>query len=156
MKTSIIRQWIDSNREKFPGWETDKKVYSAFLDACCSETGFVRKSIVNTLSRNRTGKTQQTEIAVNPESGCQGISEVDLRQRFDPLFQLREGVQKLKVGTYYTDSEFREVIVKSRHVGYRSRSESPEFEIYRGKAGGVVYWSHPTSIKKLKTEGVLT
>jgi hypothetical protein len=40
--------------------------------------------------------------------------------------------------------------------GYRMAVDSEEFLVFRGVApGGVVYWSHPESISRMKTEGIL-
>ena len=84
-----------------------------------------------------------------------GITEDELRCRHDIRFQVRRAVKLLEKGTYLTQSEFVQRAKIKPGAGYRDVIDHTEFEEYRGKAGGMVYWSHPDSITKLKNEGIL-
>ena len=84
-----------------------------------------------------------------------GLSEEALRQKHDTKFILTSAAAELKEGRYLTQSEFILQAGVRMGAGYRDVIEHPEFDKYKGRAGGQVYWSHPSSISKLKSEGVL-
>ena len=84
-----------------------------------------------------------------------GLSEAALRQKHDTKFILTSAAAELKEGRYLTQSEFILQAGVRMGAGYRDVIEHPEFDKYKGRAGGQVYWSHPVSISKLKSEGVL-
>lgn len=56
---------------------------------------------------------------------------------------------------YFTESEFitRCNIVASN--GFRAILSDPIFDSYRGRIQGVIYYSHPLNIKRLKNDGTL-
>lgn len=84
-----------------------------------------------------------------------GLSEAALRQKHDTKFILTSAAAELKEGRYLTQSEFILQAGVRMGAGYRDVIEHPEFDKYKGRAGGQFYWSHPSSISKLKSEGVL-
>lgn len=84
-----------------------------------------------------------------------GMNEQAFREKHDLVFKIRQAVKLLQKGEFFTDAEFKENLVKTTSAVYRSRVDNTEFDAYRGKAGGVVYWSHPSSITKMKSEGVM-
>lgn len=90
---------------------------------------------------------------VDPTGGiAAGISETDLLRKHDILFQIQEAVKLLPKGRFFTEAEFKE-FAKIHSPQFRSRADLPEFEQYKGKAGSVLYWGHPESIKKFKDRG---
>jgi len=89
-------------------------------------------------------------------SKFKGLSESEIRAKHDTKFILSQVVKKLERGLYITDADFiKQCDIKS-HVGYRQMLDDPDFKKYKGKAGGIIYWSHPESIEKMKNEGILT
>ena len=83
------------------------------------------------------------------------LSDTDIHSKHDPYYKIRSAAQSLKKGQYIEDSDFRDFVAKMSTAEYRRPSDNPEFEKYKGKSGGVVYWGHPESIKSKKVEGVL-
>ena len=90
-----------------------------------------------------------------PKPKKMGISESELRQRHDVRFQATKAAESLKDGTFLTQAEFVQLAKIRPGAGYRDVIEHTDYEKYRGKAGGTVYWGHPEGIRKLKEEGVL-
>lgn len=84
-----------------------------------------------------------------------GINENELRAKHDVRYQVSKAVETLKPSVYLTDSEFINNAKIKAGAGYRDILSHPDFETYHGKAGSIIYWSHPDSIGKLKEEGVL-
>lgn len=84
-----------------------------------------------------------------------GLTESQLRAKFDTRFIVENKCKELKEGVFLTLAEFIQACGIRPGAGYRGVVDHPDYEKYRGKAGGTTYWSHPASIKKLKDEGVL-
>lgn len=84
-----------------------------------------------------------------------GLSEAQLRAKFDLRFIVESKCKELKEGNFLTLAEFIQLCGIRPGAGYRGIIDHPDYEKYHGKAGGTSYWSHPASIKKLKDEGVL-
>lgn len=96
-------------------------------------------------------------LQIEPEpSKSLGLSEEQLRAKHDVRFIVASKLKELKQGTYLTRSEFIQFCGIRPGQGYNDVLEHPNYDSYHGKAGGVVYFSHPDSIRKLKSEGVLT
>ena len=93
------------------------------------------------------------EIDDKPITG--GISEEQLRMKLDNRYILKKACEELTSGTFYKNSEFVLKAGIKAGTAYRDLIEHPDFEKYRGKNSGEVYWSHPESILKLKQEGIL-
>jgi len=85
-----------------------------------------------------------------------GLSEEQLRAKHDIRFIVASKLKELKPGTYLTRSEFIQFCGIRPGQGYSDVLEHPNYDSYHGKVSGVIYFSHPDSIKKLKSEGVLT
>ena len=85
-----------------------------------------------------------------------GLTEAQLRAKHDIRFIIATKCKDLKPGVYLTRSEFIALCGIRPGQGYTDVITHPDYDAFRGKAGGVVYYSHPDSIKKLKAEGVLT
>lgn len=84
-----------------------------------------------------------------------GLTEDALRQKHDTKFILKNAAAELIEGRYLTQSEFVLSAGVRMGAGYKDVIEHPEFDKYKGRANGSIYWSHPNSINKLKQEGVL-
>ncbi len=90
-----------------------------------------------------------------PEIKAVGLSEAQLRAKYDLRFIVETKCRELKEGNFLSRSEFIQFCGIRPGGGYLGVLEHPDYEKYHGKAGGTIYWSHPASIKKLKDEGVL-
>ena len=102
-------------------------------------------------------KTQHLGGQTEPEErpSVMGLTEQALRQKHDTKFIIKNAAALLPEGIFLTQSEF---VIKANikaGTGYRDIIDHPDFDKYKGKAGGVIYWSHPDSINKLKMEGIL-
>lgn len=93
------------------------------------------------------------EIDDKPITG--GISEEQLRMKLDNRYILKKACEELARGTFYKNSEFVLKAGIKAGTAYRDIIEHPDFENFRGKNSGEIYWGHPESILKLKQEGIL-
>ena len=96
------------------------------------------------------------ESTVTKKNNKMGITEEQLRMKHDVKFQARKAAEALHKGSFITQSEFITQAGIKPSAGYRDIIEHPNFSKYRGKAGGIVYWGHPDSIKQMKDENVLS
>lgn len=95
------------------------------------------------------------EIA-EPVEQAVGLTEAQLRAKYDIRFIVATKCKELKQGVYLTRSEFVKFCGIRPGQGYTDVINHPDYDMFRGKAGGDIFYSHPDSIKKLKSEGVLT
>ena len=95
------------------------------------------------------------EIA-EPTEQAIGLTEAQLRAKYDVRFIVATKCKELKPGVYLTKSEFINFCGISPGQGYTDVISHPDYDAFRGKVSGQVYYSHPDSIRKLKSEGVLT
>ncbi len=95
------------------------------------------------------------EIA-EPIEQAIGLTEAQLRAKYDVRFIVATKCKELKPGVYLTKSEFINFCGIRPGQGYTDVISHPDYDAFRGKVSGQVYYSHPDSIRKLKTEGVLT
>ena len=84
-----------------------------------------------------------------------GISEAQLRQKHDTKFIIQQAANSLKEGTFITETDFIKQCNVQSHQGFRQFLNDEDFNLYRGRASGTTYWSHPKSIAKMKSEGIL-
>lgn len=96
------------------------------------------------------------ELSGNPEQQAVGLTEAQLRAKYDIRFIVATKCKELKQGVYLTRAEFVKFCGIRPGQGYTDVINHPDYDVYRGKAGGDVFYSHPDSIKKLKSDGVLT
>ena len=85
-----------------------------------------------------------------------GLTEAQLRAKYDIRFIISTKCKELKQGIYLSRAEFVKFCGIRPGQGYTDIINHPDYDAYRGKAGGDVFYSHPDSIKKMKSEGVLT
>ena len=96
-------------------------------------------------------------LQIEPEPAkAVGLSEEQLRAKHDIRFIIATKLKELKQGSFLSRSEFIQFCGIRPGQGYSDVLEHPNYDPYHGKAGGVIYFSHPDSIRKLKSEGVLT
>jgi len=97
---------------------------------------------------------ESTEIK-ETEQKIAGITEEQFRAKFDLNFIVGKKCKELQKGIYLSMGEFIKLCGITPGSGYRQVLEHPDFDNYRGKIKGNIYWSHPDSISKMKTEGIL-
>lgn len=95
------------------------------------------------------------EVAEKPAEKIAGITEEQFRAKFDLNFIVGKKCKELQKGIYLSMSEFIKLCGITPGSGYRQVLEHPDFDSYRGRIRGEIYWSHPESISKMKTEGIL-
>ena len=95
------------------------------------------------------------EVAEKPAEKIAGITEEQFRAKFDLNFIVGKKCKELQKGIYLSMSEFIKLCGITPGSGYRQVLEHPDFDSYRGRIRGEIYWSHPESITKMKTEGIL-
>ena len=145
-------EWIRANKDNYT---TPKEIISACMEA----TGTTYHSAKTQLRRVRQQLNPSQSHNITPTSMQQtniGISESELRAKFDLNFIVQQAAKKLEKTIFLSESEFIKLCNLRGMSGYRSVIDHPDFKDYRGRAGGQTYWSHPESIMKMKTEGVLT
>ena len=98
-------------------------------------------------------KEELIEIA---EQQAVGLTEAQMRAKYDIRFIVANKCKELKQGVYLSRAEFVKFCGIRPGQGYTDVINHPDYDAYRGKAGGDIFYSHPDSIKKLKSEGVLT
>ena len=111
----------------------------------CSKCGYETK-LGEEITKAET-KEQEQKIA--------GITEEQFRAKFDLNFIVSKKCKELQKGIYLSMSEFIKLCGITPGSGYRQVLEHPDFDNYRGRIRGDIYWSHPESISKMKTEGIL-
>lgn len=150
-RISPVRDWIRQNGSKY-------HKNSEIADACVAALGARRKTVLNALSDIKTNTNGKAAVA--SLSACElrignlGLSEQELRSKHDALYKLEQAVKALSPGKFIPEPEFR-ATVSIDPSKFRSKSDLPQFDAYRGRVAGLTYWGHPKDIKRLKDEGVL-
>jgi hypothetical protein len=104
---------------------------------------------------NKAGRGSKVEINTDIQVERKiGISIDQFRKKHDIFHIVSEAARKLKKDVFLTESEFVQVN-GIRMVGYRDALGLPENSKYKGKAGSTIYWSHPDTIRQMKSEGTL-
>jgi hypothetical protein len=104
---------------------------------------------------NITPNKKEPRMSDNGDGSTLGLSESQLRAKHDMAYIVKQAVAQLKKGVYLSDSEFIQKSGLKASAGYRQVLDHPDFDQYKGRAGGKIYWSHPESIKKMINDGVL-
>lgn len=149
-----ITEYLRGNAYKYTNKED-------LIAACVRELNVAKKRVQSVFSdikrsRNPIAFTTITSApshfaTTNPV----GLSEADLRKKHDVRYITSKAVEALQKGVYLIDADFIKVSNLRSQSGYRQVLDASEFDIYRGKASGITYWSHPESIRKMKIEGIL-
>jgi hypothetical protein len=86
-----------------------------------------------------------------------GMSLNEFRQRHDINFILKNVLQNLNNDLVYEKDDIVKMCkLRPGYPGLNMVLESNEFEIYRGRIAGKIYWSSPKIIEELKSQGLLT
>lgn len=128
------------------------------VNACVKDLGARRKTVWDSFYYIRDSKNPivfGVKQPVNISNGI-GISEAELRQRHDIKFIIEKTAKELKKEMYVMEADFIKRCNLRTQSGYRQIIDSQEFSKYRGKASGIIYWSHPESMAKMIDEGILT
>ena len=96
------------------------------------------------------------ELSSEPVEQAVGLTEAQMRAKYDIRFIVANKCKELKPGVYLTRAEFVKFCGIRPGQGYTDVINHPDYDMFRGKAGGDIFYSHPDSMKKLKSEGVLT
>ena len=102
-----------------------------------------------------TKNAEEIIVVKEPEQKIAGITEEQFRAKFDLTFIVGKRCKDLQRGIYLSMGEFIKFCGITPGAGYRQVLEHPDFDSYRGRIRGEIYWSHPESITKMKTEGIL-
>jgi hypothetical protein len=136
------------------------KTRDALILKCISETGrnrdICRHAYTRFIRKHVWGASLSTAPITKQQKPAFGISEETLRAKYDIAFIVKKNVKELQEGVYLTEPEFIKLCNLRGIPGYRAIIDDLDFSAYKGKAGGNIYWSHPKSIQKMKSEGVLT
>jgi len=100
-------------------------------------------------------KTNQRAKPDRPTMIGAGITEDELRERHDVKFIMARKLSELNKVMFLTEAEFVKSCGLRSLTGYRSFLDLNVNNKYRGRVSGIVYYSHPESIEKLKMEGTL-
>ena len=118
--------------------------------------GIARSTFSDRIARERRGEPPlgKTKRKTQMKGTRKGISTEELLLKHSPEHQIANAAEQLEKDSFVIEAEFLRNIGVSG--GYRHIVEREEFAKYRGKAtGGVVYWSHPDSMKTMKEQHVL-
>ena len=98
---------------------------------------------------------ENTKEEVRTEVKLIGMSEDQFRAKFDLRFIVESKCKTLQRGIFLSMSEFVKFCGIVPSSGYRDIMLHSDFDDYRGKVRGEIYWSAPESINKLRSEGIL-
>ena len=107
-----------------------------------------RKRILSTRKSQKTPQKQEPT-----QRPC--MTEQQLRSTYDIRAVVMQALDQIKEGEYWYDGDFIRYFGLQGKSGYRPVLESKDCEKYRGKAQGKVIYGHPSSIQRMKQEGVL-
>lgn len=150
-----VTEFMRSNSQNY---SSRKELIRAAIDA-----GYSYKQAYNAMADIQVSKNPITfgETPLNTGNntekqtvGIIGLNEEQFRQKYDIKHIITQAAIKLQRGNYIAEVDFiRSCNLKSG--GYKQHVDNAEFAKYKGRAGGIIYWSHPDSISKLKQEGIL-
>jgi hypothetical protein len=151
-----ITEYLRGNAHKYTNKED-------LIADCIKELGVEKRRVQKVFSEIKCGKnplvfttiTSESEVAQFHSQKIIGLSESDLRKKHDVHYIATNAAKALQPGIYLIDADFIKSTNLRSQSGYRQVLDASEFDIYRGKASGTVYWSHPDSIRKMKIEGIL-
>lgn len=144
-----VREWLTKNRSKY-----GKNGEAAAV--CAAELKVAKKTVFNMMATlKRNGRSASPPSAGEARLGNIGLSEKELRSKHDSLYKLEQAVKILTSGKFIPEPEFR-ATVNIDPSKFRSKSDLPQFDVFKGRVAGVTYWGNPKDIKRLKDEGVFS
>lgn len=147
---TTIREWIEKNKDKYK----DRKI---LINECRTQLKVSKRAVqkIASVLVPWEGPSQQKERKEKPNGRFTTLTEQDLRRKHDGVFRVTEAAKAIPEGQFITEADF--ISSLNLRGGYRAILERKDFELYRGRAdGGVYYWAHPKSMQKMKNERVLT
>lgn len=139
-----VTDWLRQNKENYSSEQQLRRACMDAMNVTYEQTYYAMRNIKD------SSKTKHPIIPI-PVPAKVGLSEAQLRAKHDLNFIIQQKVSELKPGQFLTEAEF--VRFCNIRGAYRNVLES--LTEYRGKAGGITYYSHPESINKMKMEGIL-
>lgn len=125
---------------RHPEWE-DRRVASS----CYAPVALVRsaRSLGKSLPTTRGPETTA------PGKPVSGKTLADFRKQFDVRERIRSGLKLHLSGVYRTDQDFREACGVPP-AEWRRFADLEEFEPYRWRYRGVLYWAAPKVLEQMK------
>lgn len=114
----------------------------------------IQKYHCNSCGHYREEKKDKESFAFKPLQ--MGITTEQLRAKHDANYIIMQATKKLEKDVFLTESEFIKISGIRMGSGYRQALDNPDLGKYKGRVQGVIYYSHPDSINKMKEEGILT
>jgi hypothetical protein len=135
--------------------EKEEKAFNECFAKATTASDFRRLMILRGIKKtpdaleSRYKRAKRAHVTAATPTICIGLTEKDLRAKHDTMFKIRAGVKALKKGIYFMDQQMREHC-KVASNAWRGYSEQAEFESYKTKLNGILYWGTVESIKKLE------
>jgi hypothetical protein len=144
-------EWLRQNKYKF---ENDAQLRKA----CALEFGISSQKVYDSYANFKKSKNKQPKQPIETiEEPCKpvtGLTESQLRAKHDIDFIIKSKAKELKIGVYVAEHDFIKMCCLHGSQGYRQVLDG--LHEYKGRAGGITYYSHPDSIRKMKIEGILS
>jgi len=152
MEKQTPTQWYRKNHHLFDNSKS-------MINACHLDTGSsldICKRLYNRLiSRGEImGSLHEKHPHICSNQQKIGMSEEELRNRYDVRVIVQQAIDKLQQGIYLEEPEFIRMHLRGL-TNFRHIIDHPDMVKYKGRVGGKTYWSHPSSILKMKEEGIL-
>jgi hypothetical protein len=153
----IVKDCLKKNI--MPGRRTLVKLYGVNQYRAVKIADMLRGRIpiheTETMPKNGVKMLLPEEPIAIPMPVKKGLSIDQIRAKHDTHFIIAQAAARIEKDMFFTNSDFVAMCSFPGNSGYRDTLENSDFDKYKGKAGGMIYWGHPDSIKQLKTEGVL-
>lgn len=111
-----------------------------------------RRNHINRVNATVTDPTPEGPRALHT---INALSVEDLRMKHDTRTILRRKLAEIPRNVIYKEADMIDW-AGLRGQPFRQHLDRSEFDKYRGRAGGVVYYGHPDDVQQLKNEMVLT
>ena len=144
-KSDVVREFIANNPE-VPRKDVHNRVYEKYPDIFGS-----RKKAWAVVQN--VYKHPDIPIKPTPLSSSAALTETQLREMFDIRSIVISELKGIPKGEFYRDHDFARRF--QGKPGFRSILQGPEASAYCGKAQSQIFWGHPDSVKKMKSEGIL-
>ena len=92
-----------------------------------------------------------------PVSKKIGMTLDEFREKHDVDFIVQKALDRLEKDMIYEKSDIIQLTgLRAGYPGLSATLEAAEFKRYRGRAGGITYWSHPKTIDELREQAKIT
>jgi len=142
------REWVRKNIGRY-------KTKTSLVKACMEESNCTRGVVYRVLRQEFGSNYKSSEDKVaSGNIGDRAMSVEEFRKQYDYNYKIQRAVDNLPKDKVFVEADFRE-IAKVPVSHFRRYAERSEFDEYRGKAGGKVYWGNKETIGQLKDEELL-